>query len=316
LSQLAAKVSSKNLSSLEKDKEVSVTEKWMNLMMDGVLDENTNLVTADMIVKANDVEDNLRTKVLIIPGLIGYAANIYRNLAKQIDYPAYILQMVGQIKCKSLDDIMDVIIENILNLYLNVDNFILIGHSFGSILTLKIGNILENIGKRGQIIQIDGSPEFVKRFAFQSIRNENMTNFHNYILKILFDISKSFVDSAIIKSVIENNSNWENRLKAVIEASGRSNIVSYDKMVEEVSTAFTNRLNISHNIKIEEFDVLEFTKISLIKATKAAVPGLPEDYGLSLFSSGNIYITFVVGDHASMMENLDLSGVITRLIST
>jgi fatty acid synthase len=315
LNQLISKVSSKNLTSAESENEFSETERWMAIMMDGVIDNNANLVTTETIVNANDVPNNFNTKVLIIPGLIGYAANVFRNIAKQLDFPASILQLIPTTDCKTLDEIVNSIIDYVLDLFSDADNFVIIGHSFGSLLTLKIAKILEDLGKSGQAILLDGSPEFIMKYALQSYQMENLTSFNNHISMILFNIFQQFVDSKVAKSIIKNHKNWQQRLKAILTASGLKLPFSYDQLSEEISVAYMNRSNIARHLKIEDFSSLETTKISLIKSSNPPFTGLPEDYGLSAFTSYNIYTTTVSGDHATILQNPEMSRIIKHLIS-
>ncbi|CAG9798235.1 unnamed protein product [Chironomus riparius] len=315
LNQLSSRVTSKSIKSLEIDEEVSTTERWMTIMMEGVIDNNANLITSETIVKANDVENKSNTKVLIIPGLIGYAANVFRNLAKQLDFPAYILQLIHTTDCKSIDDIIKNIIDHVLNLFSDAEHFILIGHSFGTILTLKLAKVLEDCGKSGQVIQLDGSPEFLKKYTIQSIREGNLPKFNNHISMILFNIFQQFVDSKISKSAIENHKTWESRLKAMIAASGNKIPASYEQLSDQVCVSYTNRLNITRDLKNEEFSILKATKISLIKASKPPVAGFIDDYGLSVFSTSSIVTNTVFGDHTTFLQNPELSTIVKKLIS-
>lgn len=317
LNELTMRVATKSGARIikpENDFDASTAENWLSVMIDGIIGDDAKLLTTGTIVTANSVENNLNTKVLIFPGLIGYASNVYRNLAKKLDYPAYILQLDHTVDSKNIDEIMKIIIEEVLNLFSDVDNFILIGHSFGTILALKVAKNLEQFGKHGQIIQLDGSPELCIKLASQNIRDENSIYLRNYLSMILFNIMKIYVDSSVSNSIMETHNDWESRIKVIAEATGKMSLQYHEKFIDDVLKAYRSRSNILLNLKIEEFDVLETTKISLVKATQGGVMEVSEDYGLSKFTSQNVFTTFISGDHGTIMRNPELSSVIKKLI--
>ncbi|KAL7023366.1 hypothetical protein ACKWTF_012570 [Chironomus riparius] len=314
LNQLTERVSSKNDKKIKDDKEILLTENWMTIMLDGVIDDNASLITSEIIVKANDVQNNLNTKVLIVPGLIGYAANVYRNIAKQLDFPVYILQLIDTVESKSISEIVDNLLQHILDLYSDADNFILIGHSFGTLLTLKFAKELENLGKTGQIIQLDGSPTFCNQYALGNIHKEKFSNISNFISMIIFNNYQKYVDPEITKIAFKSHNTWEKRLKAMISAENTLP-VTHETLMNEVSISYINRLDIALHLKNDEFPILKTTTISLIKSTQPPVVGLPDDYELSIFSTQKVFKTFVSGDHVTFLQNPELIEIVKKLMS-
>ncbi|XP_070505887.1 fatty acid synthase-like [Chironomus tepperi] len=323
LNQLEKRVSTKGSKTLQEnsvpaniDDEISSADKakWMSILMEDVIDVNTvNLVTSETIVKANDSQ-NSKTKILIIPGLNGYASKVYRDIAKEMDCAAYILQLVNTSECKDIAEIIDFIAHDVLNLYSDANNFILIGHSFGALLTLKIASLLEQNGKSGQIIQLDGSPEFCSKFASQSFHEENFTDVRNYTSMILFKFYQKYVDAKVSKSAFESHKSWEGRFKEMISASKDKIPVTYEVLMNYVSSSYVNRQKIALEAKNEDFPVLETTKISLIKPTKSSVKGLPNDYGLSNFSAEEVFVKLISGDHVTILENPELALFIKQVV--
>jgi len=310
-----SKITGKNAATINDD-EITSAEKvrWMTILMEDVIDVNTiNLVTSETIVKANDSQ-NMVTKILIIPGLNGYASKVYHNLAKEMNFAAYILQLINTSECKNIDEIMESITRDIQALYSDADNFVLIGHSFGALLTLKIAKLLEENGKSGKVIQLDGSPQFCSKFASQSFHKENFADVKNYVSMILFKFYQKYVDAKISISAFENHKNWEERFKEMMSASEDKIPVSYEVLMNYVSSSYVNRQKIALQAKNEDFSFLEATTISLIKPTKPSVKELPNDYGLSQFTSHEVVIKYISGDHVTILENPELAQCIKKLV--
>jgi thioesterase domain-containing protein len=252
---------------------------------------------------------------LIFPGFYGWASNVYRSLGEKMDFPTYIVQYMSSTESKDVEEIVDEITPHILELFSDVKKFILIGHSFGTILSLRIAKILEDQGKSGKIVQLDGSPKFTKDFALQMLNEDNIENTDNYISMLLFKFYQNFVDSEISKAAFESDLNWKNRFKEMTLRAGDTIPLSREYMLTKVSSAYINRLNIALNLKEEQFAALSTTKIALIKAAKESIKELPNDYGLSQFSSHNIIVKFISGDHVIMLQNSELPIVIKEIIS-
>ncbi|XP_070505891.1 fatty acid synthase-like [Chironomus tepperi] len=317
LSQLEKRITSKD-SKVTKNTttEDDVAEKveWMRLLLEDVIDPKTlDLVTSDTIVHSNNVKDS-KTKILIIPGFYGFASKVFLNLGKAMDYPAFVLQYVNFGDCENVEEVMTEISSTILEFYSDAENFVLIGHSFGAILALKIAKLLEDNGKTGQIIQLDGSPAYSHGVAQETINDEHYTDIRNYIAMMLFKFYQRHVDQSASKAAFENHSCWIDRLKGLISLAENSISISHEDMITKISSAYMNRLNIAVNIQKEQFAVLESTNISLIKASKSSVNELPNDYGLSQFTTKDVDVRLATGNHVTILQNLELPRMIKELI--
>ncbi|XP_070505897.1 fatty acid synthase-like isoform X2 [Chironomus tepperi] len=320
LSQLEKRVLSKDLNEAQNQFEngTSAAEKveWMKLLMEGVIDPKTiDLISSETIVNLNNAQSS-DTKVLVIPGFYGWASNLYRSLGDKMDFPAYVLQYMNTTESRNVDEIVEELTPSILELFSDVKHFIFIGHSFGAILSIKLAKILEDLGKTGKIVQIDGSPSFAKEFAVQTLNEDNINNTDNYISMLLFRFYQNFVDSSISKAAFESDSNWTNRFKEMTLRAGDAIPLSHEYMMTKVSSAYINRLNIAINVKEDDFAVLDTTRISLIKAAKVSIKELPNDYGLSSFTPYDVAVKLISGDHVTMLQNSELPIVIKELISS
>lgn len=316
LSQLEKRVMSKN-SSLNDDVSQEDTDyiTWMRLLMEGVVDaESLELFSTDTIVEANDLPIE-NTKILILPGFYGAAAELYRNLGNELDHPAYILQLLATSSCTEMEEIMETITPYVLNLFNDVDNFILIGHSFGCTLSLKLAIELENFGKRGHVVQLDGSPLFINRFAQKLSPERNDAGIREAISMIVFDSFMPHVDQDVVKKAYNDHEKWEDKCDALLMESLDKISYSYDYIKLNLFTAVSNRFLIVLNHNEETFVPLTHTKLSLIRASKSSVTGIEKDFGLSKYCNGKLVIKIVEGDHVTLVNNRDLPKTIRELTS-
>ncbi|KAL7030367.1 hypothetical protein ACKWTF_006628 [Chironomus riparius] len=318
LNQLEKRISSKD-SNASKNKSVDddTAEKveWMRLLLEDVIDPKTlDLFTSETIVHSNSLEGS-KTKILIIPGFYGFASKVFLNLGREMNYPTYILQYVNFGECKTVEEVMFKISPEIVEFYADAEKFVLVGHSFGAILSLKIAKLLEENGKTGQIIQLDGSPAYSHEYALQYSNEDHFSDMRNYIAMMLFKFYQKLVSHSTSKAAFDSHSYWVDRLKELVSLAGDAIPMSHEQMIAKISSAYINRLNIAVNIQKEKFAALDSTIISLIKATKTSVTELPMDYRLSQYTTEEVAIRFVFGDHVTILQNTELASVVRELIS-
>lgn len=316
LGQLEKRAMSKNSSGNDNNLEETDEVAWMRLLMEGVIDtDSMKLYSSETIVKANDVALCENKKILIVPGFYGVAADVYRNLAKQLNHPAFILQFLETATCSEVDEILEVIEPHVLQLFNDVDNFILIGHSFGSILTLKLASTLERNGKCGHIIQLDGSPQYISRFSQKMSPERNDDGIRNTISMILFDFFMPHVDQEVVKKSFHNHDKWEDKLDAMMLDSVDILPYSYEFIKLNIFTALVNRFRIGLYIKEESFSTLKDTRVSLFKASKSSINGIHKDFGLGRFCTCPVKIIVLDGDHVTLLSNLQLPQLIKESLS-
>jgi fatty acid synthase len=307
LSQLEKRASSKNGNKNESNENSSEEATWMKLLLSGVIDKETlEIFSLDQIYKANDVEDG-DTKILIIPGFYGVAADIYKDLAKDLKHQAYILQLYETSECTQLDDLIKIIKPQILELFSNTKEFILVGHSFGTILALKIAKILEENGKcNGKVFELDGSPQYIHRLSHKFSLEGNEEQFKSGVAMITFDILRSHIDESIVKEAYETHESWEDKLRAMMEKSNGTFSFDIEFIQRNIMNAVANRLKICQNTKDDYFSQLNSTKIFLTRASKPAITGIHKDYGLARLCNIPLKINMLEGDHVTILNNLEL----------
>jgi fatty acid synthase, animal type len=104
-------------------------------------------------------------KILIIPGIEGMAGTAWYDLAKSLNGPTYVLQSLSTWDALDTESILATVFPEILKLYGTDDKFVIIGYSFGAILAMKMSKALEDLGKSGKVIFLDGAPKFLQKLS-------------------------------------------------------------------------------------------------------------------------------------------------------
>lgn len=184
------------------------------------------------------------------------------------------------------------------------ENFMLIGYSFGSLLTVEIAKLLESNGKKGSVTIIDGSPQFIHKVSSQAVPDNTDENIQSIILltcvRLLFP--DDFHDLA--KKIFENKT-WDTRLHTFVEiAQARS---QYSEVYgSKMLSALINRLKISLDADKIVLPTLSNTQISLIRPTDSSTKDFDEDYGLGKYCSQKVRVDVIDGNHASILNNPEL----------
>ncbi|XP_070507532.1 fatty acid synthase-like [Chironomus tepperi] len=282
-----------------------------NLMISQLGDE----MTKDKIVVAipSRVEDK-QVKALIIPGFEGMSNDMLSSIGKKLQCPAYILQLSKSYDATTLQDILSIIWNDIIDLFSENEKFLIIGYSFGSLIALKIANILESLDKTGNLVMIDGSPHFVKKLA------------ENLLSDVIQDDEKIRERISIMSIKALEPSMSENVIKDILSLGtfkeqfekfkdiSKSNFDYSQNYIQEFNEGMFNRSKIALDVNENSLPSLHRTPISLLKSTESSLVNISDDYELKKFSSQNINVHKIAGNHQSMLGNLELVEVLNNII--
>ena len=190
-------------------------------------------------------------------------------------------------------------------MYSGNEKFLLVGHSFGSMLALKFTNLLESKGKSGKVIIVDGSPKFVNDVANQLLPTD-YTDEHiqGFILsscvQILFPESVQEISKKIFSL-----SDLDERFETFLEIAATRSEYSIDygrQMIE----GLMKRLKIILNANDIKFSIINKSPVILVKASESSLSGIEEDYGLQKIVKGEMKIDVVNGNHVSVLTSTEL----------
>lgn len=192
------------------------------------------------------------------------------------------------------------------------EEFLIIGYSFGSLLTLEFATILEKTGRKGSIIVADGSPQFVHKLTNFSFNGKTLGEIKAVF--ITYSIRLFFMDNfKEVEKKVFSFSSWDDQLKCV-----GKHIAEMSKLSQEYATdmleAVLRRIKISLHVDNYPFTILTKTPISLIKSSQSSLTNIEDDYGLGQFSTNTMKTIVCEGDHASILLSREFIQIIEDII--
>jgi len=189
-----------------------------------------------------------------------------------------------------------------LNFYQNDKTFVIVGHSFGSLLALKIVHKLESLGKTGKLILIDAAPSY----SSETTRGALPANFTDNDIQsaVIYYFARKFFGNnsrSVVKEVLVLDT-WDARLDALIEL-GKDRSSYNSEFAKKNLTAIVNRIRMLAKVDERTFPSLQSTSVVLIKASITLLNSIEEDYGLSQYSAKEITVQVMEGDHTSILSN-------------
>jgi fatty acid synthase len=188
------------------------------------------------------------------------------------------------------------------------NGFRIVAYSFGVLVALELANMLEKINMKGQLILIDGAPDFVKHSIIQRKLLENKIQLRKS-LRIYESVNmKTF---ASLDALQEKYPEWKNILN--------EEAVGFYKRQDEESLTSIERI-LKESIKrvecIEEYDDSNLqpieSKIVLIKSGDSQKLDVDETYGLSRLARSDITVKCVSASHAAIMDDDELPQIINE----
>lgn len=200
-----------------------------------------------------------------------------------------------------------------LNLYANEKNFILIGYSFGSILTLKIAKLLEDNGKSGKIMLVDGSPKFIHQVSNLLVQNEiNDEHLQETVLKGCIKVVFRDTAQEMTKKIFAEKSLDASLEEFLLHTKERSSYSS--NFVRQMIHGLQKRLKIAVTSDKISFSKLNKSSLTLFKPSEISLKDIENDYGLKDLIGINVDIKSIDGDHLSILTNPTLAELVNQVI--
>jgi thioesterase domain-containing protein len=256
----------------------------------------------ETMFKANEIEDESVTRVLIIPGIVGEAENNYFNLAKNLKFPTFILNLHKTAKCTEFDQVMQMLSADVRKLYEGFKQFILVCHSFGSAICLKLAGMLEEQGKIGHVVFIDGSPEWCLGFLGEMQTDNKRSNFEDLSVKFLTRVL------SIDTSSLSSKHSWDEKVQELYTPNKKAFQVSFEYF-KDFMDAIVNRMVMITKFNEITFPVLR-SHVTLLKASKQTVKNIKDDFGLQSLSEQPISIRTLEGSHSSVIINANVHEIL------
>lgn len=192
--------------------------------------------------------------------------------------------------------------------------FILIGHSFGAVLAIKLAKLLEQNGLTGDVVCVDGAVALFKQsmqphMPQKGALNEGIEDF--ILMQLVFEILPD-LELNEIKKVLSDKKTFEDRTDAFIDMMPKP---EYSKeYLKNFGYGLSNRLKMILN-EDDKCGVDEQIRsnITLIRPKVHLVPDIENDYNLKQYTAGAVTVSFVEGNHLSIVDNSELYSIISSI---
>lgn len=180
------------------------------------------------------------------------------------------------------------------------DKFILIGYSFGSLLTFKLASLLESSGRDGSVVFIDGSPQFIQRISTSLLPDASDEMIQLIILLNCIRILKAdeFPEQS---ALVLAQPTWETKLETFLKFAMTKSHYS-ESYGRKMLTSLINTLKMALNADKFEYTVLS-SAVTLFKALNTSLKDVDNDYGLGQYSKNSVDVRSIEADHRSILSH-------------
>lgn len=200
-----------------------------------------------------------------------------------------------------------------MNLFKGKKRFVLIGHSFGALIAIELAKLLEQMGLTGEVICTDGSVSLFKTYLKTIMPNldssdENIQNF--LLMQLAFELLPDITMDAIRKVFFEEKTH-DARVEKVISLMTKSDYS--DAYLKDISAGLTNRVKMVVNQNEVYSGERIKSNITLIRPSINLVADIDNDYKLKQYTNGRVFVSFIEGNHLTMLDNTQLYQIINNI---
>lgn len=284
----------------------------VQLLLKNMGHEETSDRTVLRVTSKNN-DDKVNSCLLIVPGIECVANSSWHNIAASLNLPAFILQLVTKPDCDTVAGITNAVIDQVkTDVFRKMEFFYLVGYSFGSLVTLEIASALEEMGMKGHILLIDGSPLWLKQLGYAHIGGtQQVSDEMVQVMLLMVIVNMVFPDDSpeeIIASLADF-ATWPEKVNHLVNLGLKSNLKYSEDYLRKMVSSLYSRLRLVFDFDINAVPKVK-SSITLVRPTEVAVVDIDEDYELSKYTEGTVQLKFIEGNHGTMLDNPQLADII------
>ncbi len=190
-------------------------------------------------------------------------------------------------------------------------NFTIVGYSFGSLLALELTNKLESAKIKGQLILIDGAPDYLKHPDFQQFlltNDEHLIDAFSLLIYAIYP-GKNINLKSSIHGVPTMEKKFENVLELFKDPNDHQSLERLRNMIKGIS----ERLKIMREYDDRRLQKIE-SRILLIRSEDSKKMDIDESYGLNRYARQQVAVKTIKGNHFQILENPELVHIINGIL--
>lgn len=201
-----------------------------------------------------------------------------------------------------------------MNLFKGKKRFILVGHSFGGYVAIEVAKLLERNGLTGQVISIDGAATVFNRGMKKVMPNIDVEFDENLILTHVVSHAMPEFPFDVIQKKFAENKAWDEQFEKLFNVASKGEYsLGY---LKAISVGVVRRIKICMSEGDEYTGERIQSNVTLIRPTTHLVPDVENDYNLKQYTNGRVLVSFIEGNHMSMLDNVQLYQIINNICTS
>lgn len=227
-----------------------------------------------------------------------------------------LIQLMNSMEATTIDDIAHATLETVRECFANQKQFYIIGYSFGSLVAIRLAQLLEKTGAIGRVVLIDGAPVYLKRLESAITKSTSKDgNIEDVLIMLAFFNLCSGEQTEKFTAQLQECDSWANKMNLLHYYMPDSIKLAYSMpYFNKMIAAMSNRLKAVTKLNIDGDAADKIIKlqspITLIRPTQASFTDIPDDYDLSKLTTRPIDLRYVQGNHLTMLDNLEVTQII------
>ncbi|XP_033230408.1 fatty acid synthase-like [Belonocnema kinseyi] len=263
-------------------------------------------------LRSKEEEGEYKSQVFLIPGLEGFGS-VFLPLADKIRAPVTCLQFsINNDKDICIPGMAQEVLPHVLSKSKAIKNVVLVGYSFGSLVTIELARILEDKGFNCRLVLIDGSPDFVQAIKNQHIASRSDKELQNNVLMGILNFLAPNLSSQLATH-LQNDMTWEEKVESMMALTPTGDLKLSRDTKRAICTSIYYRLRAVDGYTNFALQPIR-SSILLIKPTLPTLNSIPDDYGLQSVTQGNLEIRYAEGNHATILESDKISDAINGIM--
>lgn len=226
---------------------------------------------------------------------------------------------MNSMEATTISGIADATIDIVRECFANQKEYYIIGYSFGTLIAIYLAQLLEQSGKFGRLLLIDGAPVYLKRLevAITKSTSKDENSEDMLIMLVFFNLCSGEQTEKFIVQLQECDT-WSKKMEL---------LHSYlpDAVKSEYSTPYLNKILAAMSNRLKALSKLDVdgdaadkivklkSPVTLIRPTQASFTDIPDDYELSKLAEQPIDVRYVRGNHWSVLEGEEIANIIDEI---
>jgi hypothetical protein len=167
--------------------------------------------------------------------------------------------------------------------------------------------MLESVNIKGQLILVDGAPDYFKHAAFIKYSTEHFKYKADIIMKLIKAIYPQ-KDFNLSKIMAEDTTDPKQKLDKLLKFI----TVKENDILTKISSGIIDRLKFGNDYEYSHLKKID-AQVTLIRTSNSRNIDIDEAYGLNTNILKKVAVKYIEGNHYTMLENEQLPKIISGI---